>query len=83
MRIQLTDCGLPPSNAFHAAWSLTAESLLAIGYLNDALAGKSIPNLVNIINPDTHPAVIDKAFLSAHPGFVPDWNLEGGLGTAS
>ncbi len=37
---------------------------------------------MNIINPDTHPAIINQAFLSAHPNFVPDWNLEGGLGTA-
>jgi ribose transport system substrate-binding protein len=60
-----------------------SESVLGIQYLGQALQGQSIPNLVNIINPDTHPAVIDKAFLSAHPNFVPDWNLEGGLGTAS
>jgi len=60
-----------------------SESVLGIQYLSQALQGQSIPNLVNIINPDTHPAVIDKAFLSAHPNFVPDWNLEGGLGTAS
>src|SRR5215472_13843672 len=30
VRIQPTDCGLPPSIAFHAAWSLTAGLLLAI-----------------------------------------------------
>jgi ribose transport system substrate-binding protein len=59
-----------------------SESVLGIQYLDDALKGQSIPNLVNIINPDTHPAIINKAFLSAHPNFVPDWNLEGGLGTA-
>ena len=59
-----------------------SESVLGIQYLDEALKGQSIPNLVNIINPDTHPAIIDKAFLSAHPSFVPDWNLEGGLGTA-
>jgi ABC-type sugar transport system substrate-binding protein len=59
-----------------------SESVLGIQYLDDVLKGQSIPNLVNIINPDTHPAIIDKAFLSAHPNFVPDWNLEGGLGTA-
>jgi ribose transport system substrate-binding protein len=60
-----------------------SESVLGIQYLNDAVQGKSIPNLVNIINPDTHPAIIDKAFLDAHSSFIPDWNLEGGLGTAS
>ncbi len=59
-----------------------AESVLGIQYLYDALQGKSIPNLVNIINSQTHPAVINKAFLDAHPSYVPDWNLEGGLGTA-
>ena len=37
---------------------------------------------VNIIDPASRPAVINKAFLQAHPSFVPDWNLEGGLGTA-
>ena len=36
-----------------------------------------MPNLVNIINPDTRPAIIDQAFLNAHPNFVPDWTLEG------
>jgi ribose transport system substrate-binding protein len=59
-----------------------SESELGIQYLYDLLKGQSIPNLVNIINPNTHPAVINKAFLDAHPNYVPDWNLEGGLGTA-
>jgi ribose transport system substrate-binding protein len=59
-----------------------SESVLGIQYLDDELTGKSIPNLVNIINPDTRPAIINQAFLSSHPNFVPDWNLEGGLGTA-
>jgi ribose transport system substrate-binding protein len=54
-----------------------AESTLGIQYLNDALTGKPVPNLVNIINPVTHPAVIDQAFLKAHPDYVPDWTLEG------
>jgi ribose transport system substrate-binding protein len=58
------------------------ESELGIQYLYDALKGQSIPNVVNIINPDTRPAIINTAFLDAHPNFVPDWNLEGGLGTA-
>jgi ribose transport system substrate-binding protein len=55
----------------------TSESVLGIQYLDDALNGKSVPNLVNIINSDTHPAIIDQAFLSAHPDFQPDWTLEG------
>ena len=55
----------------------TSESVLGIQYLYDALQGKSVPNLVNIINPDTRPAIIDQAFLSAHPSFQPDWTLEG------
>ncbi len=57
-----------------------SESLLGIQYLNDAVNGKSVPNLVNIINPSTHPAIINQAFLTAHPNFVPDWTLEGGIG---
>ena len=57
-----------------------SESLLGIKYLNDAVNGKPVPNLVNIINPATHPAIIDQAFLAAHPNFVPDWTLEGGIG---
>jgi ribose transport system substrate-binding protein len=55
----------------------SAESVLGIQYLNDVLQGKSIPNVVNILNPDTHPATIDQAFLTAHPNYVPDWTLEG------
>ncbi len=55
----------------------SSESVLGIQYLNDALNGKSVPNLVNIINPDTHPAIIDQAYLSSHPDFQPDWTLEG------
>jgi ribose transport system substrate-binding protein len=55
----------------------TSESVLGIQYLNDVLNGKSIPNLVPILNADTRPAVIDKAFLDAHPNFQPDWTLEG------
>jgi ABC-type sugar transport system substrate-binding protein len=58
------------------------ESTLGIQYLYDAVQGKSIPNLVNIIDPNSRPAIINKAFLDAHPSYVPDWNLEGGLGTA-
>jgi len=55
----------------------SSESVLGIQYLNDALNGKSVPNVVNIINPDTHPAIIDQAYLSSHPDFQPDWTLEG------
>jgi ABC-type sugar transport system substrate-binding protein len=55
----------------------SSESVLGIQYLNDALNGKSVPNAVPILNPDTHPAVIDKAFLDSHPNFQPDWTLEG------
>ena len=55
----------------------TSESVLGIQYLYDAVTGKPIPNLVNIINPDTHPAIIDQAFLNAHPAYQPDWTLEG------
>jgi ribose transport system substrate-binding protein len=55
----------------------TSESVLGIQYLDDALTGKSVPNLVNIINADTHPAIINQAFLTAHPDFQPDWTLEG------
>jgi len=57
-----------------------SESVLGIQYLDQALQGKSVPNVVNIINPVTRPAVIDQAYLKAHPSFVPDWTLEGNLG---
>jgi ribose transport system substrate-binding protein len=57
-----------------------SESVLGIQYLYDALKGKSVPSVVDIINPQTRPAVIDQAYLSSHPNFVPDWTLEGGLG---
>lgn len=55
----------------------TSESVLGIQYLDDSLTGKPVPNLVNIINSDTRPAIIDQAFLNAHPNFQPDWTLEG------
>ena len=55
----------------------TSESVLGIGYLNDALAGRAVPNPVNILNTDTRPAIIDQAFLNSHPNFQPDWTLEG------
>ena len=58
----------------------TSESVLGIQYLDQALQGKSVPNVVNIINPDTRPAIIDQAFLSSHPNFTPDWTLTGSLG---
>jgi ribose transport system substrate-binding protein len=54
-----------------------SESLLGIQYLDEALKGQSVPNLVNILNPNSRPAIIDQAFLNSHPGFVPDWTLEG------
>ena len=56
-----------------------SESEVGIAALNDALNGKPMPNLVNIINPATRPAIIDQAFLKAHPDFHPDWTLEGGI----
>jgi ribose transport system substrate-binding protein len=55
----------------------TSESVLGIQYLYDALTGKSVPDVVNIINSDTRPAIINQAFLNAHPNFSPDWTLEG------
>jgi len=55
----------------------TSESVLGIQYLDDAVNGKAVPNLVNIINLDSRPAIINQAFLSAHPSFQPDWTLEG------
>jgi ribose transport system substrate-binding protein len=55
----------------------TSESVLGIGYLNDALTGRAVPNPVNILNTDTRPAIIDQTFLNAHPNFQPDWTLEG------
>lgn len=56
-----------------------SESKVGIAALNDALTGKPTPNLVNIINAATRPAIIDQAFLAAHPSFHPDWTLEGGI----
>ena len=55
----------------------TSESVLGIGYLNDSLSGRAVPNPVNILNTDTRPAIIDQAFLNSHPSFTPDWTLEG------
>jgi ribose transport system substrate-binding protein len=57
-----------------------SESILGIQYLYDALKGKPVPNVVNILNSETRPAIIDKAFLDAHPSFTPDWTLTGSLG---
>jgi len=57
-----------------------SESRIGIQSLSDALAGKSVPNLVNIINPATRPAIIDQAYLQAHPDFHPDWTLTGDVG---
>jgi ribose transport system substrate-binding protein len=54
-----------------------SESVLGIGYLNDALNGRPVPNPVNILNTDTRPAIIDQTFLNAHPSFQPDWTLTG------
>jgi len=56
-----------------------SESEIGIAALNDALNGKPTPNLVNIINPATRPAIIDSAYLQAHPDFHPDWTLTGGI----
>jgi ribose transport system substrate-binding protein len=54
-----------------------SESVLGIQYLFDAVNGKSVPNVVNILSPDSHPAIINQAFLSAHASFQPDWSLQG------
>jgi ribose transport system substrate-binding protein len=55
----------------------TSESVLGIQYLYNALTGKSVPNLVNIINPASRPAIIDQTYLKSHPSFQPDWTLQG------
>jgi ribose transport system substrate-binding protein len=55
----------------------TSESVVGIQSLNDALQGKPVPSLIPILNPVTRPAIIDQAFLNAHPNFQPDWTLEG------
>jgi ribose transport system substrate-binding protein len=70
------------SGAVYATLGLypASESVLGIQYLYDALNGKSVPNVVNILNPTTRPAIIDQAFLKAHPNFTPDWTLTGALG---
>ncbi len=67
------------SGAVYATLGLypVAESLLGIKYLYDALKGQSVPPVVDIINPNTRPAVINQAFLNAHPNYVPDWTLSG------
>ena len=67
------------SGAWYATLGLypASESRVGIAALNDALAGKPTPNVVNILNADTHPAIIDQAYLTAHPDFAPDWTLEG------
>src|SRR5215468_5742666 len=54
-----------------------SESVLGIGYLNDALNNRPVPNPVNILNTDTRPAIIDQVFLNSHPNFTPDWTLQG------
>jgi ribose transport system substrate-binding protein len=70
----------------NGAWYATlglypaSESRVGIAALNDALAGKPTPNVVNIINPATHPAIIDAAYLKSHPDFQPDWTLTGATG---
>ena len=73
---------LVKSGTWYATLGLypVSESEIGIAALNDALNGKPTANLVNIINPATHPAIIDQAYLQAHPDFVPDWTLEGGIG---
>jgi ribose transport system substrate-binding protein len=57
-----------------------SESVLGIQYLYDVLQGQSIPPVVDIINSSTRPAIINQSFLSSHPNFVPDWDLEGNPG---
>ena len=57
-----------------------SESRVGIAALNDALAGKPTQNVINIINPATHPAIIDDAYLKSHPEFQPDWTLTGATG---
>lgn len=54
-----------------------AESVIGIKDIYEALHGKKVPDLVNIINNTTHPAIIDKAFLKKFPHYVPDWTLAG------
>ena len=57
-----------------------SESVLGIQYLDEALKGQSVPDVVDIINSSTRPAIINQSFLSSHPSFVPDWTLEGNPG---
>ena len=45
--------------------------------MNDALNGKPTANLVNIINPATHPAIIDQAYLRVASGFAAGLDARG------
>ena len=52
---------------------------IGIKYLDDALKGQTIPNLVNIIDKN-HPLIITPATLEIDQGFKPDWSLTGDPG---
>jgi len=54
-----------------------AESVIGIKDIAAALKGQKVPDVVNIINTTTHPAIITKAFLAKYPNYVPDWTLAG------
>jgi ribose transport system substrate-binding protein len=71
--------GLIKSGSVYATLGLypTAESLLGIKALYDALHGKKVPNVVNIIDPNKRPAIIDKPFLTKHPRYQADWAIQG------
>jgi len=54
-----------------------AESVIGIKDIASALKGKKVPDVVDIINTTTRPAIINKAFLQKFPKYVPDWDLAG------
>jgi ribose transport system substrate-binding protein len=45
--------------------------------LVDALRGKQVPSLVNILAQPGSPAILDADFLKANPSYKPDWALSG------
>ena len=53
----------------------TLESELGVQYLVDAVHGKAVPGVVNVLDLPNSPNVLDKGFLKAHPSYVPDWSL--------
>jgi ribose transport system substrate-binding protein len=52
-----------------------SESVLGVQALVDALDGKKVEPVINVVNGADRPFIVDADFLKEHPDFQPEWSV--------